>query len=498
MAKIEARAWAFGGAWIAAAMLPLAPAQAVPRSDVTLCMSLEPPVLDPTAGAAQAIREVTYGNVFEGLVGLDRHGRIVPRLAEAWEISADGREYTFRLRDGARFHDGAKLTAADVKFSFERAVAADSKNAQKWIFAPIGAIATPDPQTVKLTLAQPTANFLYGLAWGDAVIVAEKTAATNATKPIGTGPYRLDSWTRGDRLTLVATDGWWGGTPKIGKATFRFINDPQAQVAGIRSGDCDTLTNLAAQEAVDGLKKDPKLTVAVGRTEGETIVAMNNAKKPFDDVRVRRAVAAAIDRDAVNTAVLSGTGTPIGSHFSPNHPAYVDLTGVNKYDPAKARALLAEAGLADGFDVVLKVPPPAYARRSSEIVAAELAEVGIRAAIVPVEFPQWLEQVFKGRDFDLTIISHTEPLDIGIYARPDYYFQYAKPAFVALMKTIDATADEAARNLLYGEAQRMLAEDSVNAFLFILPKITVSRAELIGMWQDWPLPANPLAELAWK
>jgi peptide/nickel transport system substrate-binding protein len=487
------------------AALPLAiglagagPAAAQDKAQVTLCMSLEPPVLDPTAGAAQAIREVTYGNIFEGLVAIDRAGKIVPKLAESWTVSPDGLTYTFALRKGVKFHDGSDLTSADVKFTLERGNAPDSKNAQKWIFQPIASVATPDPSTVVVTLKQPAANFVYGLAWGDAVVMAERSVAANATSPVGTGPYKFERWNRGDRLTVAAFDGWWGGKPAIPRATFRFINDPQAQVAGIRSGDCDALTNLAAQEAVEELKADKRLAVLVGKTEGETIVAMNNGKKPFDDVRVRRAVSMAIDRQQVNLGAVNGTGTPIGSHFSPAQPAYVDLTGRYPFDPVKAKALLAEAGYPNGFDAVLKVPPPAYARRSSEIVAAMLGQVGIRVSIEPLEFPQWLDRVFKQRDYDLSIIAHTEPLDINIYARPDYYFAYKNPAFADLMKKIDATPDEAERNKLYGDAQRMLAEDAVNVFLFVLPKITVSKAGLKGMWADWPLPANPLAELSWQ
>jgi peptide/nickel transport system substrate-binding protein len=146
----------------------------------------------------------------------------------------------------------------------------------------------------------------------------------------------------------------------------------------------------------------------------------------------------------------------------------------------------------------LRLPPPAYARRGGEIVAALLAQIGITAKIEPLEFPQWLERVFKARDFDLTIISHTEPLDIANYARDDYYFQYRNPEFKALIETIDRTVDEAQRNKLYGDAQRMLARDAVNGFLFILPKITVAKADLEGMWTDWPLPLTPLAEVRWR
>ena len=474
------------------------PALAQDKSQVVLCQTLEPTVLDPTAGAAQAIREVTYGNIFEGLVAIDRAGKIVPKLAESWQISADNLVYTFKLKSGVTFHDGTPFTSADVKYSLERAVAPDSKNAQKWIFTPIASIETPDAATVKVTLKQVAANFLYGLAWGDAIIVSEKTAAANATTPVGTGPYKLDKWTRGDRLSLVAAERWWGGKPTIARATFRFINDPQAQLAAIQSGDCDALTNFGAAEALPTLKADKRLTVTIGKTEGETIIAMNNGKKPLDDLRVRRAIAHAVDRNQVNLGAINGTGTPIGSHFSPAQPGYVDLTGRYPYDPAKAKALLAEAGYASGFELTLKVPPPAYARRSSEIVAAMLGEVGIRVSIENVEFPQWLDRVFKNKDYDLTIISHTEPLDINIYARPDYYFNYKSQAFVDLMKKVDAAVDDKTRLALYGDAQKMLAEDSVNVFLFVLPKVTVSKASLTGMWADWPLPATPLTDLAWQ
>lgn len=468
------------------------------KDSVVIGQTLEPPTLDPTAGPAQAIREVTYLNVFEGLLRIDRDGKLQPMLAESWTVSPDNLVYTFKLRRGVRFHDGSDFNAADVKFTFDRAMAPDSTNAQKWIFAPIAGIETPDPATVTVTLKQPSGNFLYGLAWGDAVIFAPDSVVNNKTNPVGTGPYRFQRWNRGDRIELVRNDAYWGKVPAISRATFRFIPDAQAQVSAIRSGDVDALSNLAAPEAADQLKSDGKLKVVVGNTEGETILGINNGKPPFSDVRVRRALAHAIDRKAVIEGAMSGYGTPIGSHFSPNHPAYVDLTGMYPFDPAKARALLKEAGFPNGFDATLRLPPPPYARRSGEIVAAMLGQVGVRVTIEPIEFAQWLDQVFRNKNYDLTIISHTEPLDIGIYARDDYYFLYKNPAFRALMARIDTTVDEAERNKLYGDAQRMLAEDCVNVFLFQLPKIGAWNANLIGMWENWPVPANPLAELSWR
>ena len=468
------------------------------KDSVTIGMTLEPPTLDPTSGAAQAIREVTLQNIFEGLVRMDRTGKIQPCLAESWEIAPDNITYRFTLRSGVTFHDGTPFTSAEVKFSFERAVAPDSTNAQRQLFMPIAEIATPDPAAVVIKLKQPTASFLYGLSWGDAVIVAPATAANNKTAPIGTGPFKFARWNRGDRLELTRFDGYLGQKPSLAKAPFRFMSDPQAQVAALRAGDVDANTNLSAPEAVPQLKADTRLKVTIGKTEGETVLATNNAKPPFDNPRVRQAIAHALDRKTIALGVYGFDVTLIGSHFSPLHPAYIDLTGTYPYDPEKAKALLKEAGFPNGFSCTLKLPPPSYARRAGEIVAALLGQVGINVSIEPLEFPQWLERVFRNKDYDLSIIAHTEPLDIDIYARDDYYFQYRNPAFKALIARIAGTLDEAERNELYKQAQRMLADDAVNGFLFILPKITVAKADLEGMWTDWPLPVTPLAELRWR
>ena len=193
---------------------------------------------------------------------------------------------------------------------------------------------------------------------------------------------------------------------------------------------------------------------------------------------------------------MSGYGTPIGSHFSPNHPAYIDLTGRYPYDPEKAKALLKEAGQSN-LTTTLRLPPPPYAQRSGELIQAMFAQVGIKANIESIQFPQWLEQVFKGKQYDLTIISHTETFDINIYADPNYYFQYGKPEFKALIdQALSAPTDEG-RNKALQDAQRMLAEDSVSVFLFMLPKIGVWNANLTGLWENSPTQANDLTEVAW-
>ena len=469
------------------------PMPAHAKNTLTLGMTLEPPHLDPTAGAAAAIDEVVYVNVFEGLTRIDQSGAVQPQLATQWTVSGDGLVYTFKLRPGARFHDGSKLDASDVVFSLDRARGPDSVNAQKQLFAAIDKVEAVDPQTVRITLSRPEGSLLFNLGWGDAVIVSPKTAATNKSNPIGSGPFKFVRWIKGDRIELAAVDA----KAPIQNVTFKFIPDPAAQVAALKAGDIDAVPNLNAPEAVLAFQSDPEFEVVVGSTEGETILSINNARPPFNDLRVRRALAYAIERKAIIDGAMFGFGTPIGSHFPPHHPAYVDLTRRYPHNPEKARALLKEAGV-ENLKVTLKLPPPTYARRGGEIVAAQLKEVGITAEIIPVEWAQWLEQVFRGNDYDLTIVSHTEPQDIGIYARDKYYFNYHSATFNAVMDELSKTSDPQARNALLGKAQTILADDSVNVFLFQLPKLGVWRKGLTGMWHNSPVQANDVTGVRWQ
>ncbi len=466
------------------------------KDRLVMGMVLEPPHLDPTAGAAAAIREITYANIFEGLTRIDENGAVQPALARTWEIAPDGLTYTFHLVEGATFHNGVPLEAEHVVFSFERAMAEDSVNAQKGLFEPIAAITAPDARTAVITLQRPTGDFLFNLGWGDMVIVEPGSAATNKSEPVGTGPFRFARWVKGDKVEIERNPDYWGEAPALAGATFKFIPDPAAATAAMLAGDIDAFANFPAPEALVQFEADPRFVVVIGTTEGETILAINNARPPLDDVRVRRALAHAIDRQAIIDGAMMGYGTPIGSHFAPHNPAYVDLTGMYPYDPDKAKALLAEAGVSN-LSLTLKLPPPSYARRGGEIVQAQLQAVGIDARIIPMEWAQWLEQVFTGKDFDLTIVSHTEPMDIGIYARPDYYFQYRSEAFNAVMTKLAGESNAAERKALLGEAQEILTLDSVNVFLFQLAKHGVWKAGIEGLWHNSPIPANDLTEVHW-
>lgn len=465
------------------------------RTDLVLGVILEPPHLDPTAGAAAAIDEIVYANVFEGLTRIGENGDVLPDLAESWTVSDDGKVYTFELHRGIKFHDGTGFDADDVKFSLDRARAPDSINAQKGLFAEIDTVDVVDPATVKITLKKPQGAFLYNLGWGDAVIVAPESAATNKEKPIGTGPFRFESWSRGSSIKLVKSPDYWGEPVTLERAEFRIVPDAAAAVPAILSGDIQAYPFFPSDGASQ-IEGDARFKVVVGSTEGETILAMNNKKPPFDKLKVRQAIAYAIDRQSVIDGASSGLGTPIGSHFAPHNPAYLDLTGIYPHDPEKARALVKEAG-AESLKFTIKLPPTPYARLGGEIIASELREVGLDPELVLVEWAEWLSQVFTDKNFDATIISHTEPNDIDIYARKDYYFGYDNPAFDQIIADLNTENDEAKRKELYGQAQKILAQDVPAVFLFELPKVGVWDAKLEGLWQNAPIQANDLTKVRW-
>jgi peptide/nickel transport system substrate-binding protein len=489
--------------WIAAAALAglaLAAAAQARKDSVVLGMVLEPaPGLDPTTAAAAAIGEVVHYNVLEGLTKINMDGTVAPLLAESWTVDPDGKVYTFKLRRNVKFHDGEAFDAGDVKFTFERAKADGSTNkAKKAVFDNISRIETPDPATVIVVLNNADGNFLFRMGENTAVILDPKSAAGTATKPIGTGPFKFDSWAKGSAITLVKNDEYRNAAAvKLKKVTFRFINDPAAQVAALLAGDIDGMPRFGAVQSLKQFQGDPRFTVAIGGTEGKTIVSINNKKKPFDDVRVRRAIAAAIDRKAVIDGAQEGYGAPIGSHMVPTDAGYIDLTGVNPYNPEKAKALLKEAGVAAPLNVTLTLPPPAYARKGGEIIAAQLAKVGVVAKIENVEWAQWLSGPFKG-SYDLTVISHVEPLDFDRYADPNYYWGYDNKAYRELYAKYNDTTDPKARLKILGDIQRHLAENSVNAYLFQLPQFAVGNKKLKGLWSSSPIFANDMAAVSWQ
>lgn len=466
------------------------------KNSVVIALTLEPPGLDPTANAASSIAEIVQYNLFETLTKINSDGSVSPLLAESWEVGPDLKTFTFKLRKGVRFHNGEPFNAEAVKFSFERAAAEKSTNKDRRNFTGLR-VQVVDPYTVTITNEDVDPDFLFVLGQATSIIVEPKSAATNATQPVGTGPYQVGRWSKGASVTLNAWKDFRAARDiRIQRATFRFIPDPAAQVAALMAGDVDCFPRVSPR-SIAQFKSNPRFEVLVSGSRAKTIMAMNNARKPLNDVRVRRAIAAAIDRKAVIDGAAEGYGVPIGSYYVPTAFGYVDTTGINPYDLDKAKALLAEAGVKLPLSLSMTLPPAPYARQGGEVIAAQLAKIGIQVKLQNVEWAQWLSGTYGNKNYDLTIISHVEPFDLGNFAKPDYYWGYRSQAFDTLYDQIKRAPRPADRARLLGDAQRLIAQDSVHAFLYQPQWVTVAKKGLRGLWKDMPVFVNDLSALSW-
>jgi peptide/nickel transport system substrate-binding protein len=485
-----------GLAMAAAVVFAAVPASAG-KDNLVMALATEPPGLDPTMQASTAVSEVTWMNLFEGLTRFDQGGKILPALAESW-THVDNKVFVFKLRSGVKFHDGSDLTSADVKFTFERNISDKSTNKRKRVFANMESIETPDPLTVKITLKKPSALLPFFLAEATAAILSPKTADRNGTHPVGTGPYKFASWTRGDSLRLERFADYKGPvTPEFPRVTIRFINDENAQISALQAGDVDYVPVVAAIESAESLKNDSRFTLDVGTTQGVMFVGLNNKQDPYANLKIRQALYHALDRETIDLGTHNGYGKPMGAQITPLNPYWIDTSGVYKHDLAQARKLLAEAGKPNGFEANLKILPIPSTRRAAEIIAAQLSQVGVKVKIEVLETAQWLEVVFRNKNYDMTILSQQEPWAILNYTDPKYLYQYDSAEFRALVDKAEASPTEEGLRDNLAAAQKRLAADAPSLWLYSFPKVGVSRKELTGLWKNSPLPAYPLGELRW-
>jgi len=471
---------------------------AAPAQNLVVQLATEPPGLDLTATPASATAGVVFYNVQESLVKVDRHGKLVPWLAERWHTS-DNKNYTFFLKRGVRFHNGREMKAADVKFVIDRAMNPETKHPYPQYYAAIGDIVVKDDYTITFALKSTTANFLLNMARQGSVIYPREAVDTMKSEPIGTGPYKLAEWVRGDRIVLVKNPDYHvKGLPKLDRVTYRFIPDPNAALAALKAGDIDAAMFGLGPEHVPELQKDPRFQVIIGETTNDVILSMNNSRKPYTDVRVRRAVTLGINKPEVVKGAMFGLGRVIGTNVDPLNPYFVDMSSAMPYDPAKAKKLLAEAGYPNGFEAVVRVAPQYYYTvRTGEVLADQLQKIGVKVKIEQIEWSQWLSRVWKDAEYDLTIIGHAEAWDIANYANPKYYFRYDSAEFQKLFQESEVTVDDKARRDLYLRMQKKLVEDAPVVWLYIHPRLAVTKKGLQGLWKDLPLPASDLSEVAW-
>lgn len=377
----------------------------------------EPDQLDPHKTSAYFSFEVLE-NIYDTLVEPDENLEMQPALAESWQVSPDQLTWTFRLRPGVTFHDGSPFTADDVVFSYRRIIDEELTNVDK--FSAVTDVTAPDPLTVVIRLERPTPNLLTNLGGfkGMAIVSRENVESGQiATNPVGTGPFAFSGQTSGDSITLRANPDYWEGPPKVPGVTFRFISEPSTALSALQAGEIDWTDSVPPQR-VTQLENDDSLHLAVTPSNDYWYLALNGARPPWNDVRVRQAIAYGIDREAIvqatsyGTAALNQLAIPDGNPWFTPYDTY-------SYDLDKARSLLDEAGARpENLDMLVTSEYPETVT-AAQIIADNLAPLGITVNIRTVDFATWLDEQNTG-NFDMLMMGWLGNID------PDdfYYAQH--------------------------------------------------------------------------
>ena len=400
--------------------LPLAACgDAAPRDNVVVAASGAPAGLDFTTTGGAAAPQALVGNVYETLVRIDASGAPVPHLAE--RVERDGGTFTFHLRDGVTFANGKPFTADDAAFSIHY-VQNEWTNGLKAQMDPVTDVEVVDERTLRVTVEGGTAAedaWLWSMGTLTGAMMTPAGVDKLATAPLGTGPYTVKRFDVGEAIEFDAREDYWGGDVAR-DGLIRYFDDPVSAVNALRVGDADVVWGMQAPQLIDTLPED--IRVEVGTTNGEVLLSMNNTRAPFDDPNVRRAVAYAVDRAAVNEVVYNGLATDTGGAPVPPTDPWYPGRDFYPFDPDKARELL--AGRTP--EITITVPNRPYAQEASELIYSQLRDVGFRVRLETVEFPAvWLNQVLKGHDYQASLVAHVEPRDVPmLFGNPDYYLGY--------------------------------------------------------------------------
>jgi peptide/nickel transport system substrate-binding protein len=457
------------------------------RNTLTIGLAAEPANLDFTKTDGAAIPQALLYNVYENLVKLDQSARIRPGLARSWSLSKDRKTYTFQLVRDARFSNGAPFTAEDAKFSIER-VTSDWTLVQKSQMDVVDRVRAVSPAELKVTLKRPSNDWLYRMTTRVGAMFSRTGVSKLATEPVGTGPYVVKRWNRGDSITLSRRDGYWGREPHFASVVLKYFKDPTAMNNALLTGTIDVIGAMQTPDSLYRFENNPKYKVIEGTTNGEVVLSLNNGSGPLRNPKARQAVRYAIDHKALVDTCWGGRGKLIGSMVPPTDPWYQNLTNMYPYDRGKARKLLEESGQA-GRTLRLRLPTLPYATACGTVVKSQLEQAGFKVKLDQLEFPAaWLTTVFKNADYDMSIIGHVEPRDMQtVFGNKTSYTRYDNPEFRALLKKADqGTQEEQIVSLR--AAARLLSKDAAADWLFLLPNLMVAEKGITG------LPVNTVSE----
>jgi glutathione transport system substrate-binding protein len=434
--------------------------------------------------------------MYEGLVGFDENMNVVPLLAENWDVSEDGLVYTFHLRSGIKFHDGADFNAEAVKLNIERAMNPDNNVRFSRFFTKVASIETPDANTIVITMSEPYAPFLNKMAM---FLIISPNALGNAEKlaqgvAAGTGPYKFVQWVSGDRLDLERNDEYWGEGPKVSKVTFKPVPENGARMAMLQTGEADFIYPFPTEQVE---KAEGDANIVLDRTDSTIAryVTLNILKKPFDDIRVRQALNHAIDKDAYIKVVKSGLGTYLSSTMSAKTQYYSEQP-LYEYNPEKAKQLLAEAGYPDGFKVTLWGESESETVKGMQFIAQQLAEIGVEVEVQAYEGATLGDMVYtppEENKVEMWYVSWSPSSgDADGATRSLFHSDYWPPAgpntafykndqVDAWIDEANATSDTAKAAAIYADIQKQIYADAPWLFMGVDQIISGKRANVEGI-----------------
>ena len=453
--------------------------------------------LDPHNAVYAGTREVLF-NLFEGLVKATSDGNIEPAVAQSYEVAEDASSISFTIREGITFHDGSPVTAEDIKYSLERYAQIQGPESS---FADFSELEIVDDQTVNVVLSEPNSEFIYELT---CAIIPQANDADVNSNPIGTGPFRFVSFKPGESLVVEKyADYWKEGLPYLDQVTFKVVTDTDSAINQLNAGTLDIYQYLTADQAATLNQNFNILEGSVNYVQG---MFLNNAVKPFDDVRVRQALYYAVDRDLINEFLFGGKAHIIGTNMIPAAKFYYNADTETTYtrDLDKAHELLNEAGYPNGFEFTITVPNN-YAPHegTAQIIAESLAEVGITANINLVEFNTWYSDVYVDRNYEATVVAVDGLLapnswfSKNLSTSPNNFTNYSNPEFDELYNKAMAAIDLDEKAGYYKEMQQLLADDAASIYVQDPANLVAVNAALEG-YVFFPIAAQDMSVVKFK
>ncbi|MDQ7860035.1 MAG: ABC transporter substrate-binding protein [Armatimonadota bacterium] len=483
--------WYAGPIALALVVLLMAPAAPAPAPAGTLRIGLEaqPTTMDPGLSTDLYSQQV-YSHVLEGLLMLDPEGVPRPALATSWTPSADGRTWTFRLREGVRFHDGAEFTADDVKYTIERILNPETRSPQRGLLSQIASVEAADRHTVRIATRNAFAPILTNLAIAAYILpraAHSRLGRDFARRPVGTGPYKMVEWVADDRIVLEANADYYGGRPALDRVQFRFIPEGSVRLAEVESGGLDLIAGVPAQ---DLRRLRVSLLLDLQEVVGTNcrLLGFNTSVKPYDDVRVRQAIAHALDKQRIVDVVWPGRGVVAEGPIPPTSWAYDGRFRGLGHNVARARQLLAEAGLAGGFEMNLLVSESEEIRREVALYIDQLKAVNITVRPTVVDFPTLLDRLLKANYDVLRVGWTTNPEPDSLLYSPFHtsaiggfnFTKYRSPRVDELLDRGRTLSNQADRVRVYQEAQRVIVQDAPMVFIFHEKRTYAHRKAVTG------------------